>query len=210
MKDPYYSRSEVSNSDLSALKKELFGGIEFDPTKAYLFGTLIDCMITEPHKVNYSLLQCSGEQYEEEDFERASVMRRAFFKDPFLVELLKNSIPQSVMVNQNQKYSFDRLNFTMPSRCKWDFWTTFGWGADLKSTTATTQKQFEDAVRHFDYDRQRAFYMNMAGSKQDMLIGISKVNFKVFKVPIKYGDELHQSGVKKMSFLAYKYWQLLI
>lgn len=210
MKDAYYSRPEMSNSDLSALKKELYGGADFDPTQAYLFGTLIDCMVTEPHKVNYSLRQCCGEQYSEEDFKRASIMRRAFFKDRFLSELLRHSIPQSIMVQQNQSYQFERLQFNIPSRCKWDFWTNFGWGADLKSTTATSQKQFEDAIRHFDYDRQRAFYMNMAGSSQDMLIGISKVNFKVFKVPIRYGDDLHSSGVKKMSFLAYKYWQLVL
>ncbi len=85
---------------------------------------------------------------------------------------------------------------------------TYGWGGDIKSTTATTQKQFEDAVRYFDYDRQRFFYMNMAGSNQDILIGISKVNFKVFKVPIQRGSELWNSGRDKTMELAFKYWMM--
>lgn len=207
MKDPYYHRSEMSNSDLSQLKKELFALDDRDPTAAYAFGSLIDCMITEAHKVNYSLRTCAGIQYTPEEFERASAMRRVFFKDTFLVNLLTASSPQNVMAH-TANYEFERFGFSIPSRCKWDFFTKYGWGADLKSTTATTQRQFEDAIRFFDYDRQRAFYMNMAGSNQDMLIGISKVNFKIFKVPIQRGDELHRSGVSKMSYLAYKYWLL--
>ena len=53
-----------------------------------------------------------------------------------------------------------------------------GWGGDIKSTSATTQEQFESAVRQFDYDRQRFFYMNIAGSEKDVLIGISKEHQK--------------------------------
>jgi hypothetical protein len=32
--------------------------------------------------------------------------------------------------------------------------------------------------------------VDIAGSDQDVLIGVSKVNYKVFKVPIRRGDEL--------------------
>lgn len=82
------------------------------------------------------------------------------------------------------------------------------WGGDLKSTTATTQKQFEEAVRYFDYDRQRAWYMDIAGSNQDVLIGVSKENFRVFKVPIRRDDDLYKSGFQKYNELAFKWWAL--
>lgn len=206
MKDPYYSRTEVSNSDLSRLKKELYGGPEFDPTEAYKFGTLIDCMITEPNKINYFQFTCDGEQYAKEDFDVAMEMRRAFMRDDMAKRMLENSCTQKIMINQDQAFDYD-VPFTLPVRCKWDLWMNrFNWGGDVKSTTATTQKQFEEAVRYFDYDRQRFFYMNIAGSKQDILIGISKINFQVFKLPIKHGDDLWKSGRDKTMELAFKYW----
>lgn len=85
---------------------------------------------------------------------------------------------------------------------------SMNWGGDIKSTSATTQAQFESAVRQFDYDRQRFFYMNIAGSDKDVLIGISKENFRVFKVFIKRGDELWESGRQKCMELAFKYWTM--
>lgn len=209
MKDPYYSRSEVSNSDLSALKKLLYGGTEFDPTEAYKFGTLIDCMLTEPDKVNFFNYTCNGEQYTPEQFEQARQMKRAFFKDDLARRMLEQASTQEIMIRQMQ-IEFEGFQFSLPVRCKWDIWMPhLNWGGDIKSTTATSQKQFEDAARHFDYDRQRAFYMDIACSNQDILIAISKVNFKVFKIPIKRGDQFFQSGQDKYRELAFQYWNLI-
>ena len=205
--DNYYSRSEVSNSDLSALKKQMYGGIDFDPTEAYKFGSLIDAMITEPELVDEYKLTCSGEQYSKEDFEKAREMRRVFMKDEMCRSLIASSVFQKVMIREKMQFHYG-IPFTLPVRCKWDIWMPgFNWGADIKSTTATTQKQFEDACHHFDYDRQRWWYMNIAGSNQDMLVGISKVNFKVFKLPIRRDSEFFKSGEEKALLLAYKYWQ---
>lgn len=208
MKDSYYDRPEVSNSDLSWLKRQLYPIEMPDPTEAYKFGTLIDCMLTEPHKVNYSLLTCAGEQYKPEDFEIADRMRKAFLKDDFCRKMLENATPQKVMIKR-QDFETNGVSYSLPVRCKWDLWMeTFGWGGDIKSTTATTHKQFVDAIYYFDYDRQRAFYMTIAESKQDILIGISKKNFKVFKVPIKRDDTLFKSGMNKVNELTFEWWKL--
>lgn len=208
MKDPYYERPEVSNSDLSALRNQLYPRDMPNPEQAYKFGTLIDAMLTEPHKVDYTLLRCDGEQHEREAFERANEMKKAFLKDDFCRSLVENSTPQKIMI-KHQKFVADGFEYYLNTRCKWDIWmNNFGWGGDIKSTTATTQKQFVDALYHFDYDRQRAFYMTLAESDQDILIGISKVNFKIFKVPIKRGDDLFKSGMEKVNELTFKWWQL--
>ena len=209
MKDPYYNRSEVSNSDLSNLKKLLYGCDSFDPIEAYKFGTLIDMMLTEPDKVNYLTYQCNGEQYTVEDFEKAKQMKRAFNKDELAYKMLQRSDTQKIMI-RIMPIEFEGFKFELPVRCKFDLWMpNLNWGGDIKSTTATSQKQFEAAARHFDYDRQRAFYMDIAGSNQDILIAISKVNFKVFKIPIKRGDEFFQSGQDKYRELAFQYWNLI-
>jgi len=209
MKDPYYSRSEVSNSDLSTLKKLIYGGQDYDPTEAYKFGTLIDCMLTEPDKVNFYNYTCNGEQYTKDQFEQARQMKRAFFKDDLARRMLERADTQAIMFREMQ-IEFEGFNFSLPVRCKWDIWMKhLGWGGDIKSTAATSQKQFEDAAHHFDYDRQRAFYMDIAGSNQDILIAVSKVNFQVFKIPIKRGDKFFQSGQDKYRELAFQYWNLI-
>ena len=84
MKDPYYDRSEISNSDLSELKRQLYGGMEIDPVHAK-FGNLIDHMITEPEKVDYFKLTCAGEQMTEGDFKKAEEMKKAGHTDLLLM-----------------------------------------------------------------------------------------------------------------------------
>jgi hypothetical protein len=206
--DTYYSRTEVSNSDLSWLQNQLYPREMPDPTQAYRMGSLIDAMITEPARVNFLTRRLDGDQFSSEDFERAEKMKRAFLTDDFCVKLLDISQPQKVMARRLE-LSFHGIDFFLNMRCKWDFWfPALAHGADLKSTTATTQGQFEASITHFEYDRQRAVYMTIADAEKDVLIGISKVNFKVFKVFINRKSELYQSGMYKFLKLAY-HWNNL-
>lgn len=210
-KDPYYARPEVSNSDLSWLKKYWEPQqYVIDLEKAFRFGTLIDCMITEPHKVNYFKLTCAGDAYTEEDFAQASEMKKAFYRDPFCAQFVKQCVFQKNTIVPKFDISLSSgFTFSLPARCRWDLYgERIDMGGDIKSTAATTQKQFEEAVYHFDYDRSRAWYMDLAGRNNDILIGISKVNFKIFKVPIKRGDRLFTSGYEKYRELAFRYWYL--
>lgn len=208
--DPYFQLPGVSNSDLSKLQSWLHP-VEnpIDPTEAYKFGTLIDAIITEPQYVDYYKRICHGEKYKQSDFDKAKKMKESFMNDDFCRKIIKQSSFQKV--DQVEKeFHYEGMTFTLPCKCKWDLWLdSLGWGGDIKSTTATTQKQFEAACYYFHYPRQRAWYMNIAGSKQDVLIGISKVNFKIFKIYINQGDEFHTTGVNEMNLLAYRYKILL-
>lgn len=211
IKDPYYSRPEVSNSDLTELKK--YWQIQdeiIDLEKAYRFGTLIDCMITEPHKVNYFTLMCAGVKYSSSEFELAEQMKKAFWRDEFCATMARHSEYQKVSVRHGFPIEHDGLAFSLDVRCKWDLYAMpkLKMSADIKSTACTTQKQFEEAVRYFDYDRQRAIYMDIENVSSDMLIGISKVNLKIFKVPVKRGGDLYLTGKSKYQELAFKYWYL--
>lgn len=211
IKDPYYARPEVSNSDLSWLKKYwLREDVIVDLEKAYRFGTLIDCMITEPHKVNYFTLCCAGVQYSAADFSLAEEMKKSFWRDEFCATMARHSEYQKVSVVTGFPIEHDGFSFTLNVRCKWDLYAMprLKMSGDIKSTACTTQKQFEEAVRYFDYDRQRAFYMDIENVDNDMLIGISKVNSKIFKVPVRRGGELYKSGRAKYQELAFKYWYL--
>lgn len=208
--DPYYGRPEVSNSDLSELKKYFSPpSYAMDLEDAYRFGNLVDAMITEPERVDHLKKQVDGVQFKDDEWNLSYDMLKAFRNDPICAQYLKMASGQSVFTNPDFKITFDGFEFSLPVRCKYDLWfEIIKSGSDIKSTAATTQKQFEDACKYFDYDRQRAWYMDITGAKQDMLIGISKKNKKIFKLPITRDSNFYKEGKEKYQELAFKYWML--
>ena len=162
--DAYYSRSEVSNSDLTALKN-LLHPVPMPPgvkEAAFRFGNLVDAIITEPDRVNYYQLTVDGEQYTDDEFRHAKEMYRSLRMtarhDPFLAKVLAEAETQRFMVNKAQEFEYGGFPFTLDTRCKWDWWMPlYGFGGDLKTCAASTQKEFEDAIDFFDWDRSRAW-----------------------------------------------------
>lgn len=206
--DTYYSRSEVSNSDLSWLKEQLRPREKHDPTAAYRFGNLIDAMITEPERVDFFRRKLGDVEFTVEEFEVAEKMKHAFYADEFCRNMAKGADGQKVMAARRQ-FNYMGYEFSLPCRCKWDLWRADAFiGGDIKSTVATSQAQFEAAARFFDYDRQRAWYMDLAGSNEDILIGISKVNQKVFKIPINRKSSWYLDGFVKYNELAFRWYVL--
>jgi PDDEXK-like domain of unknown function (DUF3799) len=206
--DSYYGRSEMSNSDMGAVENYFMPrSFVLDVTAAYRFGNLIDAMITGAHRVNHYMRTIDNETFVLEDWEKALRMRDAFMGDAECANLYKLASGQNVMRKEAMNITYRGFDFSVPARCKWDLWMPpLKWGADIKSTTATTQKQFEDACRHFKYTRQRAWYMDIADSERDLLIGISKVNFKVFKIRIKRGDDFYTTGKEQYQQWAFYWW----
>ena len=208
----YRSFPAVSNSDLSWLEKYWMPENRIiDLEKAYANGTLIDAMITEPEKVNYFKLTVEGEtyRYSQDEFDRAKEMKKAFYKDPFCASFVKQCKFQHISFNKAFPINYDGYDFTVAAKCKWDlFRTDIDLSGDIKSTACTTQKQVEEALRYFEYDRSRAWYMDLEKRNNDILIFISKVNFKIFKVPIKRNDTIYNDGKRKYQELAFK-WHYL-
>ena len=211
--DTYYLRSEVSNSDLTALKNMLHPRMMLGSEEAFRFGSLVDALITEPWRTNYYRMTVDDVQYSEEEWQHAIDMRRALRTeakhDAFLAAVLDNADTQKVMVNTAQQFSYGQLPFTLDTRFKWDWWLkTACMGGDLKTTSATSQKEFEEAVDFFDWDRSRAWYMDIAHSDRDFIYAISKKNGKVFKYFIQRGDATYNRGREKYEELAFQYWCL--
>lgn len=208
----YRSFPAVSNSDLTSLEKYWMPErLWIDLEKAYANGTLIDAMITEPEKVNYFTNRVEGEkyQYSADEFEIAKEMKKAFYKDSFCAAFVKQCKFQHISYDPAFNIQYNGFNFSLPAKCKWDlFRPDIDLSGDIKSTACTTQKQVEEALRHFAYDRSRAWYMDLEKRNNDILIFISKVNFKVFKVPIKRGDAIYNDGKAKYQDIAFKYWYM--
>ena len=212
--DSYYLRTEVSNSDLTELKNYLYPRTQYgDKEKAFKFGTLVDALITENERVHYSKRMVDDVTYSREDFELGLAMREALRKearkDEFLRAVLSNSDTQKFMVNKFQRFLYGNFEYTLDTRCKWDWWLpSFGFGGDLKTTFAESQNQFNEAIDFFDWDRSRAWYMDIAGSQQDFIYAISKKNLKIFKAFIRRDDDTYKRGKEKYDELAFKWWML--
>ncbi|WP_315084996.1 hypothetical protein [Bacteroides heparinolyticus] len=214
--DSYYLRSEVSNSDLTELKNYLYPRQQYgDKEAAFKFGTLVDALITENDRVRYDKLMVDDYVYTHEEFELGLEMRKALRreaeKDQFLSMVLTQSDRQKFMVNQQQEFNYGSFAYYLDTRCKWDWWMpAFGFGGDLKTTFASSQKEFDEAIDFFDWDRSRAWYMDIAGSDRDFIYAISKKNCKIFKAFIRRGDETYNRGKEKYEDLAFKWWQLMV
>ena len=206
--DTYYNRSEVSNSDLTELKNILHPRMQFgDKEAAFRFGSLVDAIITEPARVDYYRLTVDDEQYTEDEFRHAQEMQKAARRDEFLFKVLGYAETQRFMVNTQQQFTYCGFPFSLDTRCKWDWWLGL-FGGDLKTTFASTQQQFEEAIDFFDWDRSRAWYMDIAGSNCDFIYAISKKNCKVFKKFINRDDKVYNRGREKYEELAFQYWCL--
>lgn len=210
----YYERSEVSNSDLTELKNLLHPRPQFgDKEAAFRFGSLVDAIITEPDRVNYYQFIVDDVQYTEDEFRHAQEMYRSLRmearNDAFLAKVLEIADTQRCMVNKQQQFEYGGFVFTLDTRCKWDwFLDLFNFGGDLKTTFASTQKEFDEAVDFFDWDRSRAWYMDIAHSDRDFIYGISKKNCCVFKKFINRDDAIYKRGREKYEELAFQYWCL--
>ena len=206
----YYSFPAVSNSELSKLQLMWESeDVAFDKQLAYDDGNLVDAVITEPHRVDYFKRTVQGidRVFTPEKIEMAKQMKRIFQNDAFCKKLMLSCSFQHISYKPNFKITYDGWEFEIPAKCKWDlFCKNFDLSGDIKSTAVTTQKQFIDACHYFDYFRSRAFYMDLEGRKNDIIIGISKKNFEVFKVPIT--KELYNLGKKQYQELAFKWFYL--
>jgi hypothetical protein len=210
--DKYYERSEVSNSDLTALKYMLHPRMQYgDREAAFRFGSLVDAIITEPSRADVFALTVDGEQYSEDEFSHAREMHNALRaearRDRLLAMTLESADTQRVMTNKAQEFEYCGFPFTLDTRCKWDWWLPSGnFGGDLKTTFAETEKQFDEAVDFFDWDRSRAWYMDIAHSDRDFIYAISKKNNCIFKKFINRGDDIYLRGREKYEELAFQYW----
>ena len=210
----------ISNSMLGDLQKALrvqeqMQGLQ----KIYDFGNLVDAMKTEENKVDASEMSWTeaGRKvvFQKEEFEKARLMTDALNADPLLELAFRDMKPQYMIFRERFLVEWDGHQIYVKARCKFDGLKLGHMALDIKTTACKTQASFEQAFDFFDYDRQAAWYMDLARVDKMLYIGVSKHKNKrtgkhdVFRIAIKRGDARYESGKKKYSRLAVKYHYLI-
>lgn len=202
----YYENKEyISNSDLSSLRDD---ELDISKPKAiqriYDFGNLVDKMITEPQTVErfYNQSLCDGD-----DYILATKLSDKLINNPVISRLLKYMNSQHE-IYKSLKVTYNGENFLFKARCKFDGYSKDKKiSVDYKTTKCKSQKEFENSIIQFGYHRQGAYYMDLGGTDQHWIFGVSKVNKEIFTVVMHRNSELYKKG--KMSYSEYAYkWKM--
>lgn len=211
----YRAHPYVSNSALTMLRRETLPVEQCnDLTQAFRMGNLVDAMITRHLSCDFIRRQVDDLNYTDEEWSIGLVSKRVFMADPFCELLHKSSIGQRDFYSERSMRAIGAalshgMEYTQGRKCLYDLWNPItGWGVDIKTTTAKTLTGFYEQIDYLHYDRARYWYMDVSGARRDMIIGISKINFKVFKIFIEHGDPMWQRGRDKAEELAFKHYML--
>lgn len=211
----YYALPEVSSSDLGALKR-MFYNDERDLSEledVFNFGSLVDAMLTERGRVFWAAHQLI-DGYKLIDFtpdvwHQAERLAEALRKDKVVALMLKVMIGQYVF-RRTLTFTYEGDDYEIRARCKLDgYCKRFATGLDYKTTACKTRKEFIGAIDFFDWDKQAAFYMDLAKLERFWIIGISKKTGEIFKHAIERGDETYLRGRGKYTVWSYR-WKMLI
>lgn len=199
----YYKRSEVSNSTLGAVKRAIYGGTFVPPDvleKAFDFGKKFDCLITQPHNMEVCtsdeidlLLRMKAKLEANETYQRLTAFNN-------------NSNYQCAYIN-NLTFNIDDIEVTIPSRVLVDIDPLSNIKCDLKTTSATSDKQFKHSFYELCYYRQASWYMDTSECDKFVFIGVSKKgDNNVFVHTITRGDNDYLKGKEEYEELCFYIW----
>lgn len=195
--ETYRAIPAYSNSRLGEIRSQLLGMSRPKPYRAFGIGHMVHQLILEPEIANiknYVFLTPAV---------RRDVigMVLAAKSDPTIRQLLPRYKKEKVFT------WIDDLT-GLPCKCKADLFNELGGGnhvADLKTTSASSQEEFEKHAIKYEYDRQGAFYLDGTTSSRFSLYGIQKkAPYSVFKLSYTKNDDLITRGRKKYRFILSK------
>ena len=210
--DTYYSRSEVSNSDLTELKNILHPRMQFgDKEAAFRFGSLVDAIITEPARVDYYRLTVDDEQYTEDEFRHAQEMQKALRmearRDEFLFKVLGYAETQRFMVNTQQQFTYCGFPFLLihdVSGIGGSVFSAVILKPHLPQHNNSLKKQLTSLIG-------TGVVLGIWTLQVPTVISFmqsAKKNCKVFKKFINRDDKVYSHGREKYEELAFQYWCL--
>jgi hypothetical protein len=183
----------------------------------YDFGNLLDAMATEGHKITGRTMTDRGRsiEFSEEKFAQAIKMKTALDGNDFIALTFRRMRKQHEFYRKKFIINYEGNTVILPARCKTDGdIKSMKLGVDLKGMGAITHEQAWKAFFHFDYDRQAAWYMDVAQLDKMLYVMPAKKTGRNGEHPVNLisvvrGDEIYQSGLRKYSKLAFLYYHLI-
>lgn len=210
----YYQLPEVSSSDLGKLERLFYNRPDPALEQVFAFGSLVDALLTERKLLSFAALELresSGKtiQFDYKTWQLAEKLADTLRRDSVISRLLDNSVGQYIF-RRTLPFTYEGEDYKIRARCKFDLLSKpFGMGLDFKTTSCASEKEFISAISYFDYDKQAAWYMDLARIDRHWIVAGSKVNNKIFRFAVERGDETYTRGVAKYSRWAWR-WNTLI
>ena len=200
----YQNPNYISNSGMGDWLKTYRGTTETPEQtvakfKNYDKGNLFDFAITEPHRLDNSnksmIKEVGGETvyFDDKTWASNDKMKTAFLNSPAAV-FLKYANTQheyyktihfenkGIAISQKVKCKFDLLIKRMKK------------GADIKTTAAGSHAQFKKSIWLFEYQRQAAFYMDIADLEEFYFFGVSKTKHEVYYEKVTRDSNFYKVG----------------
>lgn len=198
--DSYWKIDAVSNSDLSKLKDKLMGKPKRLAGRTWIFGSCFHEQMLEPHIHNRAVFNLRPSEHNALD-----QMAKSLRKDKIFMHLLPKAKTEITRVWKSQETG-------VLCKGKLDMWVErYLEVIDLKTTSAKSQKEFENYMLSYDYDRQIAHYAEGAIAMRARVIGVQKIApFNVFHFAREIDSDFIRKGRRKRNFLLQKYKEIVL
>jgi hypothetical protein len=186
----YFQIKKISNSDLGIAKNILAGKPQPKrPEKAFSFGSAFHEALLEPDR--YRSLEWAEKGV---DVTKVEKLLQSALANEAVRKILKNGKNEQVIEWTHQQTGVECKSKLDIIQSKKELIVT-----DIKTTSATTQADFETDFIFYEYNRQAAFYMQSIGAKEFFSVGISKANGQIFIVRKFWDNHEIISGRQKIT-----------
>ena len=223
----YFTRKEISNSDLSLIKKSYSHFLEKDrkqTTEAMVFGKAFDQLLLRTDEFHKNFIVApiemdrrtkEGKQLYKEMLDSGRDILTA--TDWTNLNLMKDNVNTHPIASNIIKESENEGSFTgilegVEVRCKIDIFNQ-GYLFDIKTCQSAEASEFKRSFASYGYHRQMAFYLdilkqNMEGVKGAGLIPVEKLT-PSNQVPSKCGVNVFWLSEQSIEQGQYEYKKLL-
>lgn len=162
----YRRMRRVSNSDLTRLRDWLFGRERVLNARAVALGRAVHERVLEPHK---SSELGPGVQPDHVD----ALSRRLQAHEPFQ--------RYALAAEKECVKLFTDPDTGLDCKARLDLVYEKSTVLDVKTTSCRTYGAFVQTCHEYDYDRQAAFYLDSAGAREFIFVGVQKVEpFQIY------------------------------
>lgn len=184
----------ISNSQLTHFLHQLKGTIPNYPARCLVFGNALhECILEQ-------------DQFILEDYNLRPSEQKTLFK--MRRSLALHQPFQSMLASAKKEVvkTWTDKKTGLKCKAKIDLVLHNEELADLKTTSATSQREFLHGLSKYEIDRQAAFYLSSGKSRRFWIIGIQKrPPYQVFMESFYCNSNFIRRGRKKMDFLLGRY-----